>query len=64
MASFKWRRIENPTFGTVFLPVAHVRIASPTRVSRQLLLAVDTGAVVSLLARSAAELLKLDWESG
>ncbi|MFN0136137.1 MAG: DUF5677 domain-containing protein [Phycisphaerae bacterium] len=64
MPSFSWAEMTTENFGKVKLPVAHIKITSSANVSRELIVVVDSGAVVTLLPRSIGTLLQLDIEAG
>ncbi len=59
MASFAWQKVQSRSFGVVDAPVAHVWLEAANGRKRQVLLHVDSGAVVTLVARSVGELLEL-----
>lgn len=61
----KWRKRPTKYFGEVLVPFAHIQVRSDDKSPFQTLaLQMDSGAVVSLLRRSVADVLQLDWESG
>lgn len=64
MSVFKWQRRATTYFGDVWVPFAHVDLGDAHGRFRSFALQVDSGAVVSLLRRSAGELLGLHVESG
>ncbi len=66
MAVYKWRPKSTPNFGEVWVPYAEVRLipTGTTATPRQFLLQIDSGATVSLLRRSAADLLGLNLQAG
>ncbi|MGB2986351.1 MAG: DUF5677 domain-containing protein [Phycisphaerae bacterium] len=64
MSVHRWRRLPTKHFGEVWVPLAHIQLQGNDGKLHALALQVDSGAVVSLLARSVADLLKLDLESG
>lgn len=62
---FPWRKRTTKQFGTVDVPYAEVEILRPDGAGAQrFALQVDTGAVVTLLRRSAAEVLGVDLDAG
>lgn len=64
MPIYKWRRVPTKHFGEVWAPFAHVEIANSRNEYQAFSLFVDSGAVVSLLRRSVADLLEIDLTSG
>jgi hypothetical protein len=64
MAVFAWRRRLTRHFGEQWVPFAEVRLRSKAGRWHGLSLEVDSGAVVSVLRRSAADLLGIDYKSG
>jgi len=64
MSVHKWRRLPTKHFGEVWVPLAHIQLQGTDGKLHALALQIDSGAVVSLLGRSVADLLKLDLESG
>jgi hypothetical protein len=64
MAVYKWERAHSHHFGDVWVPFVHIQLQAADGRFRELKLQIDSGAVVSLLRRSAAELLGLDLETG
>ncbi len=64
MLSSKWRVRSHRYFGTVQVPIVEVEIKSLTGQFFPFALCVDSGAVVSLLPRSAADVLGLDPSGG
>lgn len=64
MAAFKWLFRPTRFFGDVPLPMANVGILGTTGIFHQFAFQIDSGAVVSLLRRSSAELLGVVLESG
>lgn len=64
MSFHKWRRLPTKHFGEVWVPLAHIQLQANDGKLHALALQIDSGAVVSLLSRSVADLLKLDLESG
>ncbi len=57
MAVHNWRRRETKHFGDVWVPFAQVGIRRADGKFQSLAVQIDSGAVVSLLRRSAADLL-------
>ncbi len=64
MPVHKWRRRPSKHFGEVWVPFAHVEIQRTDGRFQAFALHVDSGAVVSLLRRSVAELLGVELEAG
>lgn len=64
MATFSWRRRHSPHFGDGWVPFAEVEIQSKPGKWYGFALQVDSGAIVSLLRRSAADALGLTWDGG
>ena len=64
MPVHKWQRQKTKHFGEVWAPIASIRLQSSGGSFQKLALQIDTGAVVSLLRRSVADLLGIDIESG
>lgn len=64
MAVFEWRRRSTKNFGEVLVPFAEVILEGQNARRRKLALQVDSGAVVSLLRRSVADLLGVCYEDG
>lgn len=64
MPVHKWRRRPSRHFGDVWVPFAQIEIQRADGMFQALALQIDSGAVVSLLRRSMADLLGLDFESG
>ena len=64
MAVYKWTRRATKYFGDVWVPLAQIHLRKTDRSFQSFILQVDSGATVSLLRRSVADLLGLDWESG
>lgn len=60
----KWRRLPTKHFGEVWVPFAQIELKGNGDRLHAIALQIDSGAVVSLLARSVADLLELDLESG
>ncbi len=57
MAEFAWRRRMTPHFGEQWVPFAELNVKSTAGRWRTFSVPVDSGAVISLMPRSAAELL-------
>ncbi len=64
MPVHKWRRRPSKHFGEVWVPFAHVEIQRTDGRFQAFALHIDSGAVVSLLRRSVAELLGVELEAG
>jgi hypothetical protein len=64
MPEYSWRRRATTHFGVVWVPYAEVGIQRSNGRFQAFALQVDSGAVVSLLRRSVAELLGIELESG
>ncbi len=64
MATHKWRQRESRHFGTVWVPYAQIELQSVGGGFQPLALQIDSGAVVSILRRSVADLLGLRLEKG
>ncbi len=64
MAEYSWRRRATKHFGVVWVPYAEVGIQRSNGRFQAFALQVDSGAVVSLLRRSVADLLEIKLESG
>ncbi len=64
MAVHKWRRRRTKHFGEVWIPFAHIEIQGANGHYQAFSLQIDSGAVVSLLRRSVADLLEVDLASG
>lgn len=64
MPIYKWRRIPTKYFGKVWSPFAQVEFRKSDGDFQAFALLVDSGAVVSLLRRSVAELLGIDLTAG
>lgn len=64
MPVHKWHRRQTEHFGEVWAPIASIRLQSSGGSFQKLALQIDTGAVVSLLRRSVADLLGIDIASG
>jgi len=64
MSVHKWRRRPTKHFGEVWVPFAQIEVQGADDKFQAFSLQVDSGAVVSLLRRSVADLLGLDLDSG
>ena len=64
MAAHKWRKRRTKHFGEVWVPFASVELRRADGKFQPLVLQVDSGAVVSLLRRSVANVLGLTLEGG
>ena len=64
MASFRWKRADSARFGSTWLAVADVEFRDAEGDWRPFALTIDTGSVITLLRRSALDLLGLDWTAG
>ena len=64
MPIYKWRRRPTKYFGEVLVPFAEIEIQDSHGRPQAFAVQVDSGAVISLLRRSAGELLGLDVEAG
>jgi hypothetical protein len=64
MSVHKWRRRPTKHFGEVWVPFAQIDIQGADGKFQAFSLQIDSGAVVSLLRRSVADLLGLDLEAG
>lgn len=64
MPVYDWRRRRTEYFGEVSIPFARIEIQTAGAQYQAFALQIDSGAVVSLLRRSAGELLGVDVESG
>ncbi|MFH1110579.1 MAG: DUF5677 domain-containing protein [Planctomycetota bacterium] len=64
MPVYKWQRRPTTHFGEVWFPIAQVELQTSQGRSRGFALQIDSGAVVSLLRRSTADLLGITLESG
>lgn len=64
MAVHNWRRLPTKHFGEVWVPFALIELQRADERFQALALQIDSGAVVSLLRRSAADLLGLELEAG
>ena len=64
MPHFAWRRRTTRHFGEQWVPYADLNLRSVSGRWRAFSVQVDSGAVVSVLKRSAADLLGINLESG
>jgi hypothetical protein len=65
MGVYKWRKRKTQHFGDVWVPYAEVGLVRPDNAKIQsFAIQIDSGAVVSLLRRSVADLLGLDLKAG
>ena len=64
MASFDWRRRPTRHSGDQWVAFAELRLLSASGRSRLFSVQIDTGAVVTVLRRSAAQLLGIDPRAG
>lgn len=64
MSFHKWRRVATKHFGEVSVPYAHIQVQAAGGRFQSFSLQVDSGATVSLLRRSVAELLGFKLKSG
>lgn len=64
MPVFDWRLRPTKHFGEVWVPFAQISILGPDGRSQAFAVQIDSGATVSLLRRSVADLLGIDLESG
>jgi hypothetical protein len=64
MAVFSWQPRPTVNFGHVWTPLAGLQLKTATGSFLSFSLQIDSGAVISLLRRSAAEVLNLDLQSG
>ena len=64
MPTFKWRRRRTRHFGEVWVPFAEIGLRRADGGHQPLAIQIDSGAVISLLRRSAAELLGIDLQTG
>ena len=64
MPVWKWRRRPTRNFGDVWVPFAHIEIQTAEGRFQSFALQVDSGAMVSLLRRSVADLLGIQLEQG
>ena len=64
MPVYKWQRRTTEHFGLVWFPIVRFELETRQGRFRPLALQIDSGAVVSLLRRSSADLLGVSLESG
>ncbi len=64
MPTYSWRSRPTKHFGDTYVPFAQVSLRANDSSFHALALQIDTGAVVSLLRQSMAELLGIELESG
>lgn len=64
MPVFEWGQRPSTHFGDIWVPFVHVRLPTSSNSHQSFVLQIDSGAVVSLLRRSVAELLGIELESG
>lgn len=64
MAVYKWSRRSSRHFGEIWIPLAYVELRKADGAFQAVAMQFDSGAVVSLLRRSAADLLGLDYKAG
>ena len=64
MAEFAWRRRMTPHFGEQWVPFAELNLRSTAGRWRTFSVLVDSGATISLMPRSAAELLGVQPNTG
>lgn len=64
MPVHKWRRMPTQFFGEVLVPFAQVELRKTDGTFQAIILQIDSGAIVSLLSKSVAELLGLELEKG
>ena len=64
MACFEWVRQPTKWFGDVWAPVAEITLKGADAKAHKIALHIDTGAVITLLRRSVADLLGLDLTTG
>lgn len=64
MAYFEWTRRLTEYFGEVHFPIANVRLRRGDGGLEGFAIPLDSGAVISLLRRSVADVLGLNWENG
>jgi hypothetical protein len=62
--AFPWHRQMTRHFGEQWIPVAELHVQAASGRWRKFSLRVDSGAVISVLTRSAADLLGIPCESG
>jgi len=64
MAVHKWRKRPTKHFGDSWVPFAQIELTSQSNKSQTFAVQIDSGAVVSLLRKSVADLLDIELESG
>lgn len=64
MPAFAWRKRATRHFGEQWVPIAHLQLQDVRGAWREFALQIDTGAVITTLARSAADLLGIDFQRG
>ena len=64
MAVHKWRKRPTKYFGEVWVPYAQIEVQRPDGGFQAVALQVDSGAVISLLRRSVADLIGIELQSG
>lgn len=64
MVLHKWSRRRTRHFGEVWVPLAHIELRLSDSNFQAFVVQIDSGAVVSLLRRSVADLLGMELESG
>jgi len=64
MVAFAWRRRNTRHFGQQWVPFVDLRLSGGTGRRQHFALQIDTGAVISVLRRSAATYLGFEAESG
>lgn len=64
MVVFRWSLRRTKQFGDVWVPLAEVELEGPTGIRQAFALMVDSGAVITLLRRSVADLLGIDHQRG
>lgn len=64
MAIYSWRKLPTKYFGKVWVPLARIELQNVAGRFQAFALQIDSGATVSLLRRSVADLLHIDLESG
>lgn len=64
MALFRWTRRRTKHFGEVWVPLAVIELQRSDGSFQAFAVQIDTGAVVSLLRRSVADVLGIDFDSG
>lgn len=64
MAVYSWRRRKTRNFGEVWVPFAEIELRRPGGKSQSFAMQLDSGAVISLLRRSVATLLGVQFDEG